>query len=166
MKDLITQIGPYHLGQPVASASGLREFSADEYAKAEASGMRRTLRDEKLFDGPERLDLVATPWEGTIVASTEEKIYKICLQFNTRNGRFAKIVFRTALDFLVEEMGKYDEHRLLSKKYVWDRPTGNAIFYMMKGDPYHQNGPINSINLMFTARFIVDQMAVPYEQRL
>jgi len=139
MKDIITRIGPDHLGQPIGSANGIREFSDDEYANAEASGMRRTLRDEKLFNGPERLDLVAIPWEGTIIASTEGKIYKICLQFNTRNDRFAKIAKRAitavlnGLEFgyLYNGILQHSDASL-SRRFLTDYASGELNYLLWK----------------------------------
>lgn len=166
MRAMITQVGTYYLGQPVDTVTGLREFSDEEYAVADVAGIRRYLRDEKIFNGPgPDFRFMAVPWDTTMISSTEGKIYKICLQLNTRNPQLAKIAFNTLRNDLVNEMGKWDAHRLLSKKYVWDRPTGNVILYKMNGFPDVALGPINSINLMFTASFIADQLTTSYTHR-
>ena len=61
---MISRIGDYCLTQEIDSAQGLKEFSEEEYAMAEAAGMGRTLEDEKWFNGISS-EFASIPWEST-----------------------------------------------------------------------------------------------------
>ena len=96
---MIRKIGDYILAQEIDSAEGLVEFSEEEYFMAENVGMKRTLEDEKMFNG-NSVEFASIPWELTTIASTKGRIYKICLQLNSTSKRSAKKVLNTVLQFI------------------------------------------------------------------
>ena len=120
---MINKIGNYFLTQEINSAPGLKEFSEEEYFAAETVGIKRTLEDEKMFNGLS-VEFAYIPWEVTTISSTKGKIYKICLQLNITNKKSAKEVLTTVLQFINKEIGKYNEHPFLSDKYIWDTADG------------------------------------------
>jgi hypothetical protein len=148
---MIKTVGVYSLTQEVNTAQGLNEFSEEEYLLAEGAGIRRVLEDEKFFNAI-NVQFAANPWDSIMIASTKGKIYKISLQFNSRNKRLARTVLRTTLAFVNQQIGKYNEHPFLSNKYVWDTTEGNIILYRISSFEIH------SVNIFFTSSIIRDQM--------
>lgn len=148
---MINKIGDYFLAQKIDSAEGLKEFSDEEYFTAEIAGMKRTLEDEKMFNG-NGIEFASIPWKSTTIASTKGKIYKICLQLNTKNKNTAKKILKTVMQFINEKIGRYNEHRFLSDKYIWDTVEGNIILYRMSIFNIH------SVNIFFTSNIIQKQM--------
>ncbi len=148
---MIDKIGDYFLTQEIDSAQGLKEFSDEEYLAAETAGMMRTLEDEKMFNG-NSVEFASIPWEYTTIASTKGKIYKICLQLNSKNKSTARKVLKTVVQFVNKEIGRYNEHTFLSDKYIWDTDKGNIILYRMSMFNIH------SVNIFFTSNLIREQM--------
>lgn len=148
---MINKIGDYFLTQEIDSAQGLKEFSNEEYFAAETAGMKRTLEDEKMFNG-NSVEFASIPWEFTTIASTKGKIYKICLQLNTKSKNTARKILKTVMQFINKEIGRYNEHRFLSDKYIWDTDKGNIILYRMSMFNIH------SVNIFFTSNLIREQM--------
>ncbi len=148
---MIKEIGRYFLTQEIDRAQGLKEFSDEEYFMAENLGMKRTLEDEKMFNGMS-LEFASIPWETTTIGSTKGKIYKICLQLNSTSKKSAKKVLNTVVKFINKEIGRYNEHPFLSNKYIWDTPEGNIILYRMSRFNTH------SVNIFFTSNLIQEQM--------
>lgn len=70
---MIKKIGNYFLTQEIDYSQGLKEFSDEEYLMAENFGMKRTLEDEKMFNGMS-VEFASIPWETTTVGSTKGKI--------------------------------------------------------------------------------------------
>jgi hypothetical protein len=148
---MIDKIGNYLLTQEVESAKGLKEFSDEEYLAAEIAGMKRTLEDEKMFNG-NSVEFASILWEFTTIASTKGKIYKICLQLNSNSKSTARKVLKTVVQFVNNEIGRYNEHTFLSDKYIWDTDKGNVILYRMSRFNIH------SVNIFFTSNIIREQM--------
>ena len=148
---MINKIGDYFLTQEIDSAQGLTEFSDEEYFAAETAGMKRTLEDEKMFNG-NSVEFASIPWEFTTIASTKGKIYKICLQLNSKNKNTARKVLKIVMQFINKEIGRYNEHHFLSDKYIWDNDKGNIILYRMSRFNIH------SVNIFFTSNLIREQM--------
>jgi len=148
---MINKIGNYFLTQDIDSAQGLKEFSEEEYFAAETVGMKRTLEDEKMFNG-NNIEFASILWEFTTIGSTKGKIYKICLQLNSTSKNTAKKVLNTVIQFINKEIGKYNEHPFLSDKYIWDAVEGNIILYRMGRFNIH------SVNIFFTSNLIREQM--------
>ena len=48
---MILTVGPYTLMHPVKDAEGLVEFTEKEYLAAQYAGFRRTLEDERFYNG-------------------------------------------------------------------------------------------------------------------
>ncbi len=154
---MITQIGNYYLGQDIASAQGLKEFSEEEYATAETAGMKRMLDDEKFLNVQPAEFVVAAaefagvPWESLVIGSTKGKIYKLALQNIFDDSKLAEGIFEVVLIFFSEQMGKYNEHPLFSKKYIWSTPEG--IVFLNKPNRLGHD----AINLIITASFNREQ---------
>jgi hypothetical protein len=148
---MINRIGNYFLTQEVDSAQGLKEFSNDEYFAAETAGMKRILEDEKMFNG-NTVEFASIPWEFTTIGSTKGKIYKICLQLNYTSKKTANAILNKVVQFINKEIGKYNEHPILSAKYIWDTAEGNIILYRMSKFNIH------SVNIFFTSNIIREQM--------
>ncbi len=149
---MIKEIGHYFLTQEIDCAQGLKEFSDEEYYLAENFGMKRILEDEKMFNGISAV-FASIPWETTTIGSTKGKIYKICLQLNSTNKKNAKKVLNTVVKFINKEIGRYNEHRFLSDKYIWDTTEGNIILYRMSKFNIH------SVNIFLTSNIIREQMS-------
>lgn len=148
---MIDKIGDYFLTQDIYSAQGLKEFSDEEYFAAETAGMKRTLEDEKMFNG-NSVKFASISWEYTTIASTKGKIYKICLQLDSESKKSAKEILKTVMQYINEEIGRYNEHTFLSDKYIWDTDKGNIILYRMSMFNIH------SVNVFFTSNIIREQM--------
>jgi len=149
---MINRIGSYFLTQEIDSAQGLIEFSDEEYFAAETAGMKRTLDDEKMFNG-NRVEFASIPWELTTIGSTKGKIYKICLQLNSTSKKTANKMLKNVVQFINKEIGRYNEHPFLSDKYIWDTAEGNIILYRMGRFNIH------SVNIFFTSNLIREQMS-------
>ena len=154
---MIKKIGDYFLTQDVDHARGLREFSEEEYFMAENYGMKRTLEDEKMFNGPV-IEFASIPWETSTIGSTKGKIYKICLQLNSTNKRSAKQILNKVVTYINREIGRYNEHRILSNRYIWDTAEGNIILYRMSKLNIH------SVNIFFTSNIIREQVSKLFRQ--
>ena len=153
MKDkiMITKVGNYQLNQSINEVPDLREYTDEEYQMFEIAGYKRILEDEKIFRG-RKVKFAGVTWDETTIGVTNNEIYKISLQFITQNKNLAKTVFKTTLNYLVEQMGKYNEHLFLSKKYIWDAPEGNFICEKLsKFEQY-------CINIFITSNSIRKQM--------
>ncbi|MBI3602168.1 MAG: hypothetical protein HY209_04675 [Candidatus Omnitrophica bacterium] len=124
---MITKIENYYLNQTIGEVPDLKEYTEEEYQMFEMAGYKRMLENEKIFKG-KNVKFAKITWDETTIGSTNNKIYKIHLQFITQNENLAKSVFKTTLNYLVEQMGKYSEHPFLSKRYIWDAPEGNFIY--------------------------------------
>ena len=148
---MIDKIGNYFLTQDVKTAQGLKEFSNEEYLAAETAGMKRTLEDEKMFNG-NSVEFASIPWECTTIASTKGKIYKICLQLNSKSKSTSRKILKTVVQFINKEIGRYNEHTFLSDKYIWDTDKGNIILYRLSMFDIH------SVNIFFTSNIIREQM--------
>lgn len=152
---MINKVGIYTLNEEVVTAIGLKEYSNEEYLLAERVGMKRILADEKFFNGI-TVDFAFLTWDSTVIGSTKGKIYKISLQFNSKNSKLAKAVLHTTLAFVNKQIGKYNEHPFLSSKYIWDTKEGNVILYNVKSFDIH------SVNIFFTSSIIRNQMVSTY----
>lgn len=148
---MIDNIGGYFLTQDIDSTQGLKEFSDEEYFAAETAGMKRTLEDEKMFNG-NSVEFASIPWEYTTIASTKGKIYKICLQLDSKSKKSAIKILKTVMQFINKEIGRYNEHTFLSDRYIWDTDKGNIILYRMSRFKIH------SVNIFFTSNIIREQM--------
>ena len=148
---MIDKIGEYSLTQEIDSAQGLKEFSDEEYFAAETVGMRRILEDERMFYG-NRMEFASISWEYTTIASTKGKIYKICLQIDSKSKKSARKILKIVMQFINKEIGRYNEHTFLSDRYIWDTDKGNIILYKMSRFNIH------SVNIFFTSNLIREQM--------
>jgi hypothetical protein len=154
---MITTVGSYFLEQKVTDAVGLTEFTSEEYTTADLVGMPRVLEDEKMFHGS-NTSFASWDWD-TMIGTTKGVIYKIVLQSFCANKEQAKSVLNMVKEFISRKIGKYNEHALMSDKYIWDRPEGNIILYRMsKFDIY-------SINVFFTSSCIKEQMLKIIEKK-
>jgi hypothetical protein len=150
--NMVLQVGQYTLTQPVTETDGLTEFTTKEYTEAESTGMLRMLDDEKFYHGIPEVRFSLTPWDETTIGATKGKKYKICLQKMTTNSKLAETYLQTTVQYVNELAGKYNEHPLFSKKFIWDREQGNIILYMIKGMGWY------SVNIFFTSNIIREQI--------
>ncbi|MCX5749034.1 MAG: hypothetical protein NTZ10_02140 [Candidatus Saganbacteria bacterium] len=148
---MITKIDNYHLNQPVNEAPDLKEYTAEEYQMFEMAGYKRISENEKIFRGG-IVKFAYIPWGETTIGTIDNKIYKISLQLITQNEILAKEVFKTTLNYLIEQMDKYSEHPFLSNKYIWDAPEGNIIYEQINRFNQH------CINIFITSSSIRDQV--------
>jgi hypothetical protein len=123
---MITKIENYYLNQPVEEALALREFTTEEYQIFELAGYRRMLKDERIYHAKET-NMNGNLWD-TVIGATNGKIYKISLQIIDSDKKRLENIFKSTLNYLIKEMGKYSEHSFLSKKYYWDAQEGNIIY--------------------------------------
>ena len=65
---MITKIENYYLNQSVAEAPDLTEFDSDQYVLFEASGVKRVLKDEKIYNGND-LNFLGSAWNTAIGAT-------------------------------------------------------------------------------------------------
>ncbi len=147
---MITKIGSYFLNQTVKEAPDLREFTAEEYQMFEMTGYKRKLKDEKIYHGEETY-LNGNSWY-TILGTTNGRIYKIALQIMDVDKKHLDDIFKSTLNYIIREMGKYNEHQFLSKKYIWDAPEGNIIFERLCG--FGQR----CVNIFITSNSIREQI--------
>ena len=67
---------------------------------AETFGLKRTLEDEKMFNGV-GVEFASVSWDTpTTIASTRGKLYKICLQMNSTSKKNAKQVLSTVVKYI------------------------------------------------------------------
>jgi len=123
---MITQIENYYLNQSVSEASDLKEYSLEEYQIFEMAGWIRVLEDEKIYYG-KKLNFNGNLWN-TIIGATHGKIYKISLQIIDTDKKHLENTFKSTLGYLIKEMGKYNEHTFLSKRYIWNTQDGYIIY--------------------------------------
>jgi hypothetical protein len=125
---MITEIENYYLNQPVREAPDLTELAAGEYLTFEATGIKRILKDEKIYHGHD-INFNGSVWN-TVIGATEGKIYKIAIYHMGPDKNESNVLFKQTLDYLVKEMGKYNEHTFLPNRdvYIWDAPEGNFIY--------------------------------------
>jgi len=123
---MITKIENYYLNQHIDEASDLREFSIDEYKLFEGAGYKYMVKDEKIFKGG-KVNFASINWDEITIATTGNKVYKIHLQFITKNMKLAKIVFTKSRNYIAKQMGRHKQHPFLSKKYIWKAPEENLI---------------------------------------
>lgn len=123
---MITRIHHYYLGQTIDDANDLREFTDEEYRKFEVAGAPRMLKDEKIYYGTE-VEFAGFNWD-TVIGTTDGKIYKISLQTISMDNDKINYIFKHTLDHLIKQMGKYSQHKFLSKKYIWYTGDGNVWF--------------------------------------
>jgi hypothetical protein len=147
---MVTRIGDYRLDQPIEEASDVIEYKPDEYSMHQAAGMERFLEDERIYNG-RSVSFSGVDWSTTI-ATTEGRIYKIAIQHMTRDKRESASLFQRMLNQLTQEMGKPSEHRLLSRRYIWDAPEGNVLLDRL--DKFGWSG----VNLMLTSSSIHPQV--------
>ena len=150
MEIMITSIGNYSLEQTVLEAKGLKEFSEDEDNMFAMAGASRMLKNERIFHEDDVI-FNGVNWK-TVLGVTQERIYKISLQIlNDESGEINSI-FRSTLKYLIDQMGKYNEHPFLSKKYYWDKKEGSVIY------EFKTMGGNSCINLFLTSSSIAEQM--------
>ena len=139
---MLNKIDKYYLGQPLKDAEGLTEFTSEEYKAFEMVGYVKILDDDKIFHGFDSQFLTIS-WN-TQLGGISGKIYKIAIQYSTEDKTVSNKIFKDILQHLVNEMGKWNEHPLLSKKYIWDKSEGNVI--LMQQNMFN----IYSIDLFLT----------------
>ncbi len=123
---MITKTENYYLNQPINEATDLKEYTAEEYQMFEMAGWVKMLEDERIYHGKET-NLNGSLWD-TVIGATNGKIYKISLLIIDADKKHMGNIFKSTLDYMIKEMGKYSEHPFLSKRYIWDAPEGNLIF--------------------------------------
>jgi hypothetical protein len=146
---MITKIGHYELGKIVSETKGLKEFTDEEYISFASAGAPRTLSDEKIYEGDD-VEFNGDTWQVTVGAN-KGLIYNISLQIVDSEG--IDQIFITTLKYLMKEMGKYNEHPIFSKKYVWIQEEGSVTFTIAKAMGH------KGITLIFTSSSIDDEVA-------
>lgn len=151
---MITKIENYFLNQRMDGAPDLTEFDSEQYIMFEAAGMKRILKDEKIYNGHD-INFLGSIWN-TVIGATQGKIYKVSIQHISPDRNKSDVLFQKTLEYLKKEMGKHSEHPFLSKKYVWDSADGNVFLHHV-----HKFG-VNSINLFLTSSSIREQMKIEH----
>lgn len=147
---MITKIENYYLNQSINEASDLKEYTAEEYQMFEMAGWVKMLEDEKIYHGKET-NLNGNLWD-TVIGATNGKIYKISLQIIDSDKKHLENIFKSTLDYMIKEMGKYSEHPFLSKRYIWDAQEGNFIYEQLSKFGQH------CINIFITSSSIREQV--------
>ena len=151
----------FSLGQPIKETDNLSELSKEEYYEFEIVGFNRMLPDEKIFKA-NPLIYGSVNWDLVLISSTDEKIYKISLQSIFENNKDIKSKFKEVLNLFKAKFGNYSEHKLFSKKYIWDKENYNIILNFIN------NRQINCINLLFTADFygkrVLEHLSTKYAE--
>jgi len=147
-----TKIENYYLDQPVNEAPNLKEFTDEEYISFASAGGPRTLSDEKFYEG-ENVNFNRSIWTVTIGAN-KGLIYNIALQITDYVSPNIDIdaIFKSTLEYLIDRIGKYDEHSWFSKKYIWYGEEANVTLDKVAGMGHR------GINLIFTSRSIRDEV--------
>jgi hypothetical protein len=125
---MITKIENYYLNQPVNEAPDLKEYTTKEYQMFEMAGWVKMLEDEKIYHGKET-NFNGNLWN-TVIGSTNGKIYKISLQIIDSDKERLENIFKSTLNYIIKEGGKYNEHTILpiGERYILDAPEGNVIY--------------------------------------
>ena len=147
---MITKIENYCLNQSISKMTDLIEYSEEEYQLFALAGWQKMLEDERIYHGKDT-HLNGHLWD-TLIGSTNGEIYKISLQIIDSDKNHIKNIFKSTHDYLIKEMGKYNEHPFLSKKYIWDASEGNIIFERKSNFGQH------CINIFLTSNAIREQM--------
>jgi len=142
------EIGDYYLNQNISEASKLIEFSEEEYAQAENSGMKRMFKNEKWFSCDE-IDFKDISWIPTL-GSTDGKIYKIALQGDFDSERELKKDFEYIKGVLTKDFGYFSENN--EDKIFWDTEFGNI--FLTKASMFD----FYFINLFFTSNIINEKI--------
>ncbi len=142
---MITQAGNYYLKQSYSETSNLIEFTQDEYNRFKLAGYTPVV-NEKIYYG-EKLKFNDIEWD-VIIGVVGDLVYKISLQFMGSDKKNISNIFKNNLNYLIKEMGKYNESKFLSNQYVWDKNEGNVIYN--KKSLYG----MYCINLYFTSNII------------
>ncbi|MGO9531886.1 MAG: hypothetical protein ACLP3B_12010 [Syntrophobacteraceae bacterium] len=143
---MITHIGDYYLEQPVGDIYGLKEYTDDEYIIFEMAGAPRVFKDEKIYHVKD-VSFLGFNWD-TIIGTTEGKIYKIAILFESYDKTHQNTVYKLALEYLSRTMGKHTHHSFLSHQYMWKSQQGNVICNKVSKGGYH------CVNVFLTASFM------------
>lgn len=147
---MITKIENYCLNQPVNEAPDLKEYTDEEYQMFEMAGYVKILKDEKIYHGKET-NLNGSLWD-TVIGATNGKIYKISLQIIDSDKKCLENIFKSTLNYIIKEMGKYNKHPFLSKRYIWNAQEGNFIYEQLSKFGQH------CINIFITSGSIREQV--------
>ncbi len=143
---MLIKLGSYYLNQPISDALNLTEFSSDEYYTFELSAYKRMFANEKIFHG-DNISFLEDKWD-TVIGSNEGKIYKISIQHFTNDKKLSDNLFNKTLEYLTDQMGNPEEHSSFSKRYIWDRSSGNVLL----NRPHQMDH--YTINLILTLNFV------------
>lgn len=147
---MITKIENYYLNQAIEEAPDLKEYTEEEYLMFALAGYKRMWEDEKIYHGKET-NLNGSLWD-TVIGATNGKIYKLSLQIIDADKKHIEYIFKSTLDYMIKEMGKYSEHPFLSKKYYWHASEGNIIFEQLSKFGQH------CINIFITSSSIREEV--------
>jgi hypothetical protein len=149
MSKIITKLGPFELNKMLPENSNLEEFSEEEYSDFASAGAPRTLKDEKIYSGPD-IEFNGANWISTI-ATNHGLIFNISLQV-LYEGNVNDYYYDWTLKYLINSCGKYDEHPFLKKLYVWKDSSGNMSLGLVKKMGF------SAINLIVTSDSIAEEM--------
>ena len=144
---MITKAGIYYLGQSISENLGLKEFTSAEYESFRLAGWQQIFKDEKIYHGRD-VKLNGYSWKNVLIGIVDHKVYKISLQISSPDAAYIDDVFKSTLSYLIKEMGDYNEHRIFTKRYIWDRAEGNVVYELLNRYGYY------FVNLYLTASFI------------
>ncbi|HXA18933.1 MAG TPA: hypothetical protein VN380_18205 [Thermoanaerobaculia bacterium] len=146
---MLTRLGSYQLNQPVGDVPDLIEFDSEQYALFEMAGVKRLLRDERIYNGHD-INFLDSVWN-TVIGASEDKIYKVSIQNMNLDKAAAAALFRATLTHLRQQMGRFTRHPWFSSRYIWDDIEGNVLLNQV-----NKMG-MTSINLFLTSSAIRSQ---------
>lgn len=114
------QIGPYSLGQQVASDSDLVEISPLEYR-----ALPRTFRGERIFKAQD-VSFLGRRWY-LLLGTIDGRIYKLSAQFISESTSAAAATFSETEAFCSEQFGASSTSSADGSVMRWDTSFGNVI---------------------------------------
>jgi len=121
---MLEQIGGYYLGQEVAEAPDLSEMTSG------TAPLQGGPPGQRLFEGHE-VAFAGTMW-ATLISAVNGRVVRIAIQHMTSDRRESDSAFSKCLEYLLSELGKYQQHPFLSKKYRWEYQEGNVFLNRRK----------------------------------
>jgi len=155
---MLTRLGSYQLNQPVGDVPDLIEFDPEQYALFEMAGVKRLLRDERIYNGHD-INFLDSVWN-TVIGASDGKIYKVSIQNMSPDKAASAALFRATLTHLRQQMGGFTTHPWFTKRYIWDDIEGNVLLNQVS------KMGIASINLFLTSSAIRSQVGAQLRQVL
>jgi len=135
----LMKFGNYYVGQNFYEIENELEDISEQMFSL---GFMKAFNDERIFKG-KKVTFLDHSWD-TVIGITNEKIYKIALQYMSVEG---KPIFDSVLKYFIEEFGVPNEHKHYGYSFfhIWDTEWGNIILER-KGETEGE-----SINIFLTS---------------